>query len=715
MKFFKNIFIASALLLFTSSSYSSTIITFDNGVPEFMTLGGNCMMFKEIGGNHIYRDGCESDWTFETADIIFDYPVIIQSFEMNALPWEGYSCYSFPNNFLISAYTEQGNLAYSLNVDLTGYSVWENWLLVNTNNQTPITKLAFGPGSECFPSVDNITINETSENHTHPQTTPIEFTIIHNQAGYEAFGIDCDISLNSDDNCSTQGDLNNQQAVYVASSTIVGSQKVVTIGYASDEPNLSGIGFELNFDSSKLSLFDVSNVFPGAITAGEVYDDGDTLSFSWASVFGQFPGANEVNLATLTFDIVGYEPPTQPQQVISVNNTPKGVLGRTSILEVAYDTTDSNNQLSGLGMRVHFDSSLLSFKEITGLIEQDIIVDGQGPFSDDADFDNDPLTDQYMLFGWASLYNNWPNTELPSVLMNIAFDVSENINTDVISSTNINFTDTSFTVGYEFSAESYELEILNATWDFDGNGQADALTDGLMMLRHLFGLRGDLVTNDAMAGNSPFDSQQVVAEIEAAMDIADIDADGELNALTDGLLLLRYLFDLRDDSLTNGAVGPDATRSSDADIQNYLESHMPNSLPIVPGAPADFTEAFGGTIISEDATNFEFPASAEAWGGFAHINTDLFPLAFSEAGSITFNASIPSGGSANIRFVLEYQPYPDIDPAYYADAITVSGSDTASYTVVIPSQGANTFSSMIMYIDDRDVAVTITDVKVNSD
>ena len=29
------------------------------------------------------------------------------------------------------------------------------------------------------------------------------------------------------------------------------------------------------------------------------------------------------------------------------------------------------------------------------------------------------------------------------------------------------------------------------------------------------------------------------------MDIADIDADGELNALTDGLLLLRYLFELR--------------------------------------------------------------------------------------------------------------------------------------------------------------------------
>jgi hypothetical protein len=491
--------------------------------------------------------------------------------------------YEYSLSFLTMNYDIDSNtLSYSVaqKEENVTFNQSNEWYEYSTNfvatDETTVLKFLFttisGTG---FLGVDDVEILEIGS--SIQSTTPIEFSIHASGAGYEAFGIDCDISLNSHDNCDTPGDLYNQQAVYVASSTIVGSQKVVIIGYASDEPNLTGITFGLNFDSSKLSLISVSNVFTGAIAAGEVYGDGDNLSleFGWASIFGQFPGANQVNLATVTFDIIGYEPPTQPEQIISINNTPKGVLGRTSVLEVAYDTTDNNNQLSGLGMRVHFDSSLLSFKEINGLMAQDIIVDGQEPFSDDADFDNDPLTDQYMLFGWASLYDNWPNTELPAVLMNIAFDVSENIDTNVISSTNINFTDTSFTAGYEFSAESYELKILNATWDFDGNGQADALTDGLMMLRYLFGLRGDLVTNDAMAGNSPFDSQQVVAEIEAAMDIADIDADGEPNALTDGLLLMHYLFDLRDDLLTNGVVGPDATRNSNYDIQSYLDSHMP--------------------------------------------------------------------------------------------------------------------------------------------
>lgn len=409
---------------------------------------------------------------------------------------------------------------------------------------------------------------------TQLQTTPIELDVYSSHAGFDAFGIGCDISLDADDNCDSPDNLNNQQAVYVASSTIKGSQKEVTIGYASDSPNTTGLGFFLKYDSSKLNLNSVMELFQGCIACGELVEDG-SLTFGYASLFGEFPGSNEVNLVKVTFDIIGYEPPIQSKQTISINNAPKGVLGRSSILEVVYDTSDNNNQLSGLGMRVHFNSSLLSFKEITDMIDQDIIVNGEGPFSDDANYDNDPLTDQYMLFGWASLYNNWPNRELPTVLMNMAFNVSDTIDIDVTPSTNINFTDSSFTAGYEFSANSYVLEFQRATWDFDGDENADALTDGLMMIRYLFGLRAELVTFSAMSDNSTLSPEEVIAEIEAALDIMDIDADGEFNALTDGLLLLRYLFGLRDDSLTNGAVGADATRSSNVDIQNYLESHMP--------------------------------------------------------------------------------------------------------------------------------------------
>ena len=61
-----------------------------------------------------------------------------------------------------------------------------------------------------------------------------------------------------------------------------------------------------------------------------------------------------------------------------------------------------------------------------------------------------------------------------------------------------------------------------------------------------------------------------------ATSLADIDGNGELDALTDGLLLLRYLFDLRGDSLVNSAIAADASRVSAVDIEAYIASLIPN-------------------------------------------------------------------------------------------------------------------------------------------
>ena len=56
---------------------------------------------------------------------------------------------------------------------------------------------------------------------------------------------------------------------------------------------------------------------------------------------------------------------------------------------------------------------------------------------------------------------------------------------------------------------------------------------------------------------------------------ADIDGSGEVDALTDGLLLLRYLFNLRDDALVAGAIASGAERSTSADVEAYIISLMP--------------------------------------------------------------------------------------------------------------------------------------------
>ena len=55
----------------------------------------------------------------------------------------------------------------------------------------------------------------------------------------------------------------------------------------------------------------------------------------------------------------------------------------------------------------------------------------------------------------------------------------------------------------------------------------------------------------------------------------DIDADGTADALTDGLLVIRYLFGLRGAPLIQGAVGAGAQRLSAAEIEAYLQSILP--------------------------------------------------------------------------------------------------------------------------------------------
>ena len=58
-----------------------------------------------------------------------------------------------------------------------------------------------------------------------------------------------------------------------------------------------------------------------------------------------------------------------------------------------------------------------------------------------------------------------------------------------------------------------------------------------------------------------------------ASTVFDIDNDGEVKALTDGLLTIRFLFGFEGESLTSGAVSADAQRKSSEEISAYLHAH----------------------------------------------------------------------------------------------------------------------------------------------
>ena len=115
------------------------------------------------------------------------------------------------------------------------------------------------------------------------------------------------------------------------------------------------------------------------------------------------------------------------------------------------------------------------------------------------------------------------------------------------------------------------------SWDMDGNAEVDALTDGLLLLRYTFDLRNDSLIEGAVASDSPLSSAEITARIETNISIADIDGNGEIDALTDGLLVLRYLFELRGNALTVDVIGDNATRNDPTDIATYIESYYPGN------------------------------------------------------------------------------------------------------------------------------------------
>ena len=96
------------------------------------------------------------------------------------------------------------------------------------------------------------------------------------------------------------------------------------------------------------------------------------------------------------------------EQTVSVSlSVPELRVGQSTDLTLSYNATD-NAKTSGLGLRLHFDSSALEMGATS-----DTLREGAQPFqirSDSPDFDNNPDTDKFFLTAWADLSGvGWPD------------------------------------------------------------------------------------------------------------------------------------------------------------------------------------------------------------------------------------------------------------------------------------------------------------------
>jgi lysophospholipase L1-like esterase len=114
--------------------------------------------------------------------------------------------------------------------------------------------------------------------------------------------------------------------------------------------------------------------------------------------------------------------------------------------------------------------------------------------------------------------------------------------------------------------------------DVDGDGSVVPLQDGLLILRYLFDFRnGPLVRGLLGTGATRVTPAEVTEYLDdASISMLEVDASGETTGLTDGLLMLRYLSGFRGTSLVAGVLSKDAARTDPQEIVSFLDSYFPS-------------------------------------------------------------------------------------------------------------------------------------------
>lgn len=121
----------------------------------------------------------------------------------------------------------------------------------------------------------------------------------------------------------------------------------------------------------------------------------------------------------------------------------------------------------------------------------------------------------------------------------------------------------------------FSSNVLSSSFDLDidDDGNTDALTDGLLALRYMFGLSdAPLITGVIGQDASRATSLEIESYLNENRSSLDIDGNGDISALTDGLLILRNLFGLEGETLISDVIGDQSTRSSANAIIDYINS-----------------------------------------------------------------------------------------------------------------------------------------------
>ena len=160
-----------------------------------------------------------------------------------------------------------------------------------------------------------------------------------------------------------------------------------------------------------------------------------------------------------------------------------------------------------------------------------------------------------------------------------------------------------------------DVASAQCNFDVDGNGKVDALTDGLLIARAGFGLAGPSLVQGALGSGATRTSPEAIADfINANRTQYDLDGNGTFDALTDGVMIVRAMFGLSGAAVTSGAIGASAKRGDWIAINAYLANgcvNAPSGALQLKGAARLLTQATWGPTYAE--IHAVAASTADAW------------------------------------------------------------------------------------------------------
>ena len=324
---------------------------------------------------------------------------------------------------------------------------------------------------------------------------------------------------------------------------------------------------DLFFDPDSQLTLSVDSALPSWLSYNPLTTTfSGTPSSSTDSLSIEISAADDLGSVSTSLNLTVHDVQTIQAPYRSINYQSDSVLS----LPLIYRASD-NQPSTGLSFRLHYDSTLFSFSSLTNSISE---ILGYSTSADTADTDNDPSTNALLDVSIASFTGALASGAQLGIFNFEVADLppSEPEDPDPVTGlppSVMNLTASTTATGYGFTANPITLEHVLINLDVDGDGQITALGDGLMIIRKLFGaaFSGDALTNKAVSPDATRTTQEIHNFIQSGIDggYLDVDEDGNTTALGDGLMVIRHLFGaaFAGDALTSKALSPNSPYAAD--------------------------------------------------------------------------------------------------------------------------------------------------------